>query len=169
MAILLGRNSSPLHVISSAIFVVTLFFYIFSVGSYFQVGIYPLEHRFNYHEPFLTNILDKQVDDIIIVCGTASWLALSLLKRPKIFIPIIFVGSTVIAALESPTTLDVAALLSFPVILSLLIYNRFATVKILSFSANLNLNYLSILFAALATVSLIISLAPLFSFQSNKI
>src|SRR5437660_76588 len=110
MAILLGRNSSPLHIISSAIFVVTLFFYIFSVGSYFQVGIYPLEHRFNYHEPFLTNILDKNVDNVIIVFGTASWLAMSLLKRPKIFIPIIFVGLTVITALEDFITLDVAVL-----------------------------------------------------------
>jgi len=169
VAILLGKNSSPLHVISSVIFVVILFFYIFSVGSYFQVDVSPLENRFNHHKPFLNYILDKHIDQLIIVCGTASWLVLSLLKRPKIFIPTIYVGSTAIAALEGSSTLDVAVLFSFPVILSLLIYNRFATAKILSFSGNLVLNYLAILFTALATVSLIVSSAPLFSFQSNKI
>src|SRR6267143_6203901 len=121
IAILLGKNSLPLHAISSVIFVVILFFYIFSVGSYFQVDVSPLENRFNHHQSFLTYILDKHIDQLIIVSGTASWLALSLLKRPKIFIPTIYVGSTAIAALEGSITLDVAILFSFPVILSLLI------------------------------------------------
>ncbi|HYL67328.1 MAG TPA: hypothetical protein VEU72_09310 [Nitrosopumilaceae archaeon] len=169
LAKVLGHGNPPALIISSVIFGATLFFYIFSVGSYFQVGIAPLENRFNYHEPFLIHILDKHVDQLIIVCGTASWLALSLLKKPKIFIPIIYVGSTAIAALGGNITFDAAILFSFPIILSFLIYNRFATVKILSYSTNLNLNYLAILFTALATVSLIVSVIQLFSFQSNKI
>src|SRR5438309_10525910 len=98
VAILLGKNSSPLHVISSVIFVVVLFFYIFSIGCYFQVGISPLENRFNYLISFLIYIFDKQIDQLIIICGTATWLVLSLLKRPKIFVLVIFLGSTVITA-----------------------------------------------------------------------
>src|SRR6267378_5163456 len=168
ITILLGKNSSPLHVISSVIFVVVLFFYIFSVGSYFQVNISPLENRINFLQSFLIYIFNKQIDQLIIICGTASWLVLSLLNRPKIFIPAIYVGTTAIAALGGSITFDVAVLFSFPVILSLLIYNRFATIKILSFSANLNQNYLALLFTALATVSLIVSLTPLFSLQPNK-
>src|SRR5438309_745767 len=166
IATLLGKNSSPLHVISSVIFVLVLFFYIFSAGSYFQVGISPLENRINYLISFLIYIFDKQIDQLIIICGTALWLVLSLLKRPKIFIPAIYVGTTAISALGGSITFDVAVLFSFPVILSLLIYNRFATVKILSFSANLNQNYLALLLTALATVSLVVSLEPLFSLQS---
>src|SRR5438445_540641 len=169
IAKVLGHGNPPALIISSTIFVVVLFFYIFSVGSYFQVGISPLENRVNYLISFLIYIFDKQIDQLIIICGTVLWFVLSLLKRPKIFIPAIYVGSTAISALGGSITFDVAVLFSFPVILSLLIYNHFATVKILSFSANLNQNYLALLFTVLTTVSLIVSLEPLFSLQSNNI
>src|SRR5438445_11340798 len=106
IAILLGKNSSPIHVISSVIFVIVLFFYIFSVGSYFQVEISPLENRINYLQPFLIYIFDKQIDQLIIVSGVVTWLALSLLKRPKIFIPVIYVGTTAIAVLGGSVTFD---------------------------------------------------------------
>ena len=89
IAILLGKNSSPLHVISSAIFVVVLFFYIFTVSSYFHVYVSPLENRVNYHELFATHIINEFVDHIILVSGMVLWLGLSLKGKSlvKVFSP----------------------------------------------------------------------------------
>src|SRR3989442_5112019 len=94
IAILLGKNSSPIHVISSVIFVIVLFFYIFSVGSFFQVEISSLDNLINYLQPFLIYIFDKQIDQLIIVSRVVAWLAPSLLKRPKIFVARRYVART---------------------------------------------------------------------------
>ncbi|HXX06304.1 MAG TPA: hypothetical protein VEJ68_05755 [Candidatus Bathyarchaeia archaeon] len=168
-AILLGKDHHLSDIISSAIFVVILFFYVFSIGSYFQIDIAPLENRVNHHQPFFTYIFGKYVDELVIVCGTASWLALSLLKRLKIIIPAIYVGFTFLGEVMGSTMLDMVVLLSLPVVLLLLGYNRFTAEKILNFPTRLVLCYLGILCAILATISLIVSAAPLFSIQSNKI
>src|SRR2546427_2400336 len=165
---ILGKNSSPLYIISSVIFVAILFFYIFSVGSYFQVDTSAFENRVNYHKPFLTYLVGKNIDEIVIVLGTASWLTFSLLGWLKIFIPTAYLGSALFATLESSAVLDIVVLFSFPIIVSLLIYNSLAIKKILSFPTNLSLNYLAILFTVLAITSLVISFGPLFSFEPNK-
>ena len=165
----LGKNFTPSQAISSVIFIAILFFYIFTTGSFFNVDISPLENRFNHHKPFLNYIFDKQTDQLVIVLGTTSWLAISLLKQLKIFIPAIYVGSSALAIITNSSALDVITLVSFPMMISLLIYNRFATRKILSFSTHLSLNYLAILFSALSIISLVISSASLFSLQENKL
>ena len=169
IAKIFGKNSSLLHVASSAIFVLVLFFYIFSIGSYFQVGISPLENRVNHHESFLTYIISKHIDKIIIVLGTVFWLILSLLKNLRIIIPATFFLLTALVTLQSSTIPDIAVLFSFPIMLSLLIYNKFAVTKILNFSKNLNQSYLAVFFTALACISLAISSVPIFSLQSDKI
>ena len=163
---ILGKNS--LHIASSIIFVIILFLYIFSIGSYFQTSTSSFENRVNYHKPFITYVFGKNIDEIIIVCATTSWLALSLLKRLRIIIPVIYVGLTTLSSLLGSITLDAAILFSLPIVLSLLIYDNFIT-KILNFSGSLNLRYLSVLFVVLSVLSLIVSSAPLFSFQSSKI
>src|SRR5690349_21455229 len=121
----LGKNS--LHVVSSILFVIILFLYIFSIGSYFQTNTSSFENRVNYHKPFLTYVLGKNIDEIVIVGGTISWLTLSLISRLKIIIPIIYVGLTILALLLGSGALDAVILFSFPIVLSLLIYNNFVT------------------------------------------
>src|SRR5690348_14469461 len=122
---ILGKNS--LHIASSIIFVIILFLYIFSIGSYFQTSTSSFENRVNYHKPFLTYVFGKNIDEIIIVCATTSWLALSLLKRLRIIIPVIYVGLATLSSLLGSITLDVGILFSFPIVLSLLIYDNFVT------------------------------------------
>ena len=163
---LLGKNS--LQIACSIMFVMILFLYVFFIGSYFQTSVSSFENRVNYHKPFLTYVFGKNIDEIVIICGTTSWLAISLIKRLKV-IPVIYVGLTALTSISGSVTLDVAILFSFPIVLSLLIYNNLTIKKILNYSGILNLKYLSVLFAALSVLSLMISSAPLFSFQSHKI
>ncbi len=164
---ILGVNTSPLYAITSALFVVILFFYILSVGSYLQVDVSSFENRINYHNPFLTYVVNKNVDQIVIVVGTALWLLLSLLNRLKIMSGI-YIGVAILAIVNH-TAFDVSVLSSFPLVMSLLIYHRVSSFKILKIKEDLYLNYLAIFFTVLTSVSFIISLLPLLSVQSNKI
>src|SRR5207244_6983263 len=66
------------------------------------------------------------------------------------------------------TLLDIVALISIPIVTSLLIYNRFRTKKILRIS-NLPLPYLAILGIAVGFIGILISFAPLFSIAKNSI
>src|ERR1700687_2966638 len=162
----LGRGNPPTLIISSAVFVLVLFFYIFTVSSYFHVYVSPLENRINYHEPFTGYIINEFVDHIIIVSGIVLWLGLSLRGKARIVSSGIYGIITSIAVLASLQTLfDVVTLLSIPVIISFLIYNRFATKKILH-TSNLPLNYFAILGIAIGFSGMIISSLPLFSIKS---
>ncbi len=159
----------PFRRTSVCLFVLVLFFYIFTIGSYLHTGIAPLENRVNYHKPFLSYVLGKNLDELVIVCGTSSWLALSLSTRLKILAPVSYLGFVVFATLYNQVVLDVAILSSFPVMLFFLIYNHFKATKILQISKDLISKYLAILFTALAIASLAISSTPLFSIHANQI
>jgi hypothetical protein len=166
IAIFLGKNSSPLQVVSSIAFVLVLFFYIFTVSSYFHVYVSPLENRVNYHQLFTGYIVNEFVDHIIIVSGIVLWLGLSLRGKARIVLSGIYGAITSIAVLASLQTLfDVVTLLSIPVMISFLIYNRITTKKILH-TSNLPLNYFAILGITIGFSGIIISSLPLFSIKS---
>jgi len=78
IARVLHQGNSPSVIISCAAFALILFFYIFTVGSYFQVPVSPLVNRVNYHELFTSYIINEFVDKLVIVYGTVLWLGLSL-------------------------------------------------------------------------------------------
>src|SRR5690242_12716430 len=103
IATLLGKNS--LYVISSAVFVAVLFFYIFSVGSYFHVQVAPLENRVNFHEPFSVYVINEFVDHIIISYGIVVWLGLSIQGKARFVSSGIYGAITTIAILANLQTL----------------------------------------------------------------
>src|SRR5713226_10578737 len=84
IAKILGHGNTSSLILSSAAFALTLFFYIFTVGSYFHVYVSPLENRVNYHEPFAAYIINEFVDHLIIAYGTVLWLCLSLRGKARI-------------------------------------------------------------------------------------
>lgn len=169
IATFLGKNSPALQIVSSIAFVLVLFFYIFSVSSYFHVYVSPLENRVNYHEPFTGYIINEFVDHIIITYGIVLWLGLTLRGRTRIVLTGIYGTITSIAVLAGLQTLfEVVTLSSIPIAISFLIYNKFITKKILH-ASNLTLNYFAILGIVIGFSGLVISSLPLFSITVKSI
>ena len=169
MARVLGHGNTPVVIISSAVFALTLFFYVYTIGSHFQGDVYRLENRVTYTAPFDAYIVDQYIDHVIIAIGTLLWLALSITGKERIVISTIYGATALIAILYDSILLDVSALLSIPIIISFLVYNRFAFKKILNHSTNLCLNYIAIFAIGVGIIGFIISLAPLFSVSIQSI
>lgn len=169
IAKVLGHGNQPALIISSAVLVVTMFFYIYTIGSYFQVIVYPLENRVIYSAPFDAYVIDRFTDHVIIALGTFLWLALSVAGKKRIVVSAIYGTSTLIATLHDSISLDVVALLSVPIIISFLIYNRFAFKKILNYLPRLFLNYIAIAAISIGFISFIISVMPLFFISQQSI
>ncbi len=163
----LGRGNSSLSIISSAALVLTSFFYIYTIGTFFKVNIYILQNRVTYDTFFNFYIINKYTDYIIIISGLILWLVLSIRGRARLVAPLIYGGITIVAAIASlDVVVDIAALISIPVIFSFLVYDRFTTkTKILNRSTNLlSLNYLAITGVVIGILSIaVFSVPSLFS------
>ena len=107
---------------------------------------------------------------MIIAIGIVLWLALSIRGKARFVVTAIYGGLTVMAALAKLSILfDIIALMSVPVIISFLIYNKFAYKKVLSINTSLSINYLALVGIAISIAGIIISSAPLFSISSTSI
>jgi hypothetical protein len=156
----LGQGNSYVSIITSAIFALVSFFYVYEVGSYFKIGVSILQDRVVYDTFFNFYVINKYLDPIVIASATAVWLALSFRGRLKFISTAIYVALTVILAIADYDMLfDIAALLSIPTMISLLIYNRFATKKILNACTKLSVNYLAIVLIITSLLSIAISSA----------
>jgi hypothetical protein len=175
IAQLLGKGTPRLSIITSAVLASISLFYIYIVGSYFKFIVYTFEHRITYYTFFDVYIINKYVDHTIIAAGTVLWLTLSLRGKVKFVAPVIYTGIIIIAAAASLDTLvDIAILMSIPVVISFLIYDRFVFKKwkknILNMYANLLLvNYFAIIGIVTGIIGIIISTGPLFSIAPNSI
>src|SRR5437867_1916760 len=169
IAKVLGHGNTPSLIISSATFAVILFFYIFTVGSYFHVSVSPLVNRVNYHEPFAAYIINEFFDHLIIAYGMVLWLFLSLRGKARIVSSSVYGVITAIAiSVGLQALFDAVALLSIPILISFLIFNRLASKKILR-TTNLSLTYLAILGIITGFAGMIALTAPLFSVFEKSI
>lgn len=168
----LGKGASRASIISSAAIVFSSFFYIFTIGSYFKIPIYFLHNRI-VSTLYFTDIyiINKHFDHILIVSGISLWLALSLKGKARLVAVVTYGGLATIGIFSNLVMLvDIAALISIPLVICLLIYDRFASKKILNMHTNLYANYFSILGIALGVAGIIISSGlPVFSIPSRSI
>jgi hypothetical protein len=167
----LGKDASNISIISSSVLALISFFYIYTVGSYFKISTYILENRVIYIRLFDNYIINKNVDHIIIFIGVILWLSLTLRGKTRFLASAIYGGLTIIAILFSlDILLDFIILISIPLLIALLIYNKLSSKMILqNIHTNLAVNYLAIIGIAVGIVSLLISLAPLFSISNTTI
>ena len=167
----LGKGASNISIISSTALALISFFYIYTVGSYFKISTYILENRVIYIKLFDNYIISKNVDHIIISFGMILWLSLSLRGKTRFLASAIYGGLTIVAILFSlDILLDFMTLISIPLLIALLIYNKLSSKMILqNIHTNLAVNYLAIIGIAVGIVSLLISLAPLFSISNTTI
>jgi hypothetical protein len=169
LSTVLGKGTSSISIITSASFVLVSLFYAYTVGSYLKLTVYPFENRIIYYEIFHSYIFSQFIDHLIIISMTAVWFGLSLRGKSRFFLPVIYFGilTVLIAALGVHLLLEIAAIISMPIIVLLLIFNKLVYQKkmqILNNDTNLLLtNYFAVAGIVLGITGLFISLAPLFS------
>ncbi|HYZ49744.1 MAG TPA: hypothetical protein VE593_02575, partial [Nitrososphaeraceae archaeon] len=162
-----GYNSNPLSVATSASLVLISLFYAYGVASYLKVTIYPFLNRIVYYEFFHSFIFSQFTDHIIIISLTAAWFVLSTNGRLRFFLPAAYCGGlTLLAATGHQILFDITIIMSMPVIIAILIINRFlkqSRLKIVNNSSNtLLVNYFAIAGTVIGIMGLSIYLMPLF-------
>ena len=174
IASVLGNGTSRLSIITSGALALISLFYIYTVGSYLKVTIYPLEHRIIYHTFFDVYIINKQADHLIIAAGIVLWLGLSLKGKARFIAPVIYGGIALLAAKANhDAVLDIVVLTSIPMVISFFLYDRFVSKKknsgILHTHANgLLVNYLAMIGIITGFIGLILSITPLFAIPPDS-
>jgi hypothetical protein len=163
----LGIQRSPISVATSAALALTSFFYIYTFASYLKVVVSILHNFYNYIGYFNLYIFSKNTDHLIITLGISVWLALSIRKtRARFVISGTYSVVAIVALLTKlDTMLDILALLSIPLLVTLLALNRFVPrTKILSkdVDTEISTNYIIIGGLIISIYGLIASLAPFF-------
>ena len=155
---LLTKENFSLQILSSITLFIISFFFIFWIGSYFQVDIFPLENRATIFTTFHIYIFDKYVDGIVITLLTTLWFCLSLRGKKRIVTSISYGGLTATALFtNSSPILDAAVLISIPAITSFFVYH-YTTKKIIQIQTKLLISFFSLAVLFIAVSGLIISM-----------
>lgn len=154
----LGKGKDRRIVISSLCFTIIAYFYFFVIGSAFQTKVYTFEHRVTYENIFQTHITTLNIDALVTISATMAWVYFSLKNRyVKSGILIVFSVFPLLYLVNHDTILVLGAELTIPVIVSLIIIDKFRGNKILNHDAQLSISYttiVTIVFASLGISSL---------------
>jgi hypothetical protein len=168
LATVIGNSLNPISIATSASFVLISLFYAYSVASYLKVTTYPFLDRIIYYEFFHSFIFSQFIDHIIIISLTAAWFVLSAKGKLRFFLPAIYCGGLTLLTVATGVHIlfDITIIMSMPVIIALLIFNRFLDqkrLKILNDKSNtLLINYFAIAGTVIGIIGLFIYLIPLF-------
>ena len=165
---MLGYGNSIPTILSSAILALVTIFYIYTVGSFFRVNIYILLHRVSYNTYFDFFIVNRYIDHLIIATGIIAWSVISLHGKARIVITVSYGILTLLAVTSGiELLLDITAVIAMPIVICTLIYNRFASRKILITYPNLSINYLALFVIATSFIGIIISIGVLYFLPVN--
>jgi hypothetical protein len=161
----LGLGNCYSSIIASFILALVSFFYVFTVASYLKVSTFILENRVIYIETFDKYVINQYFDHTLIAVGTVMWFFLSIRGKGRFYVSSIYGGLTIVGLVfKFDILIDVMALLTLPVVVSLLIYNKIASRKRIVYAdSNLILNYIAIIGAITGGVGIILSLEYLLS------
>jgi len=157
-------HNFSLHIISSITLFLISFFYIFWIGSYFEVDIFPVENRAIYYTTFNVYIFDKYVDAVIITLLTVFWLFLSIRGTKRIVSSICYGGLTAAALFTNvDSLLDISVLVSIPLLSSFFIIQHFSTKKTIQIQTNSLVSYFSFAVLFIAISGAVVSILTLSS------
>lgn len=128
---LMGRGAPKRLIIASSILAILLFFYIFTLASYFGITIYIFLNRVTYINPFDDYVINKQFDYVIVSCLALLWLILCIrTKRIRLLISVTY-GTMIATAtlIQSPLLGDVTAVLSLPMVIFFLLFYKIKTIR----------------------------------------
>jgi hypothetical protein len=153
-------------ILSSVSFTVCLFFYLYIIGSFFRITVYPLINRVTSYAIFQHHVVNEHLDNIIAIVATTSWLFLSIENRAIRYCFSITYGVVgIILAVISPGNIifDIITLLSLPLIISLVLYHyRPQKKSFLNFNPNLTLRYISMPVIAISAIGIIFHISAVF-------
>lgn len=158
----LGYGMPISSILSSVAFTTCLFFYLYIVGSFFSITVYPLTDRVTSHISFQKHVINEYGDYIIAIAAATFWFLFSLNNNAmRYFFSIGYGGIGAIFAVVSPDNpiFDVVTLLSLPLIIvvSLYCYYYKRQRNILNFNAKLALSYVSLLVIAISIIWIVTS------------
>jgi hypothetical protein len=153
-------------ILSGAAFTSYISFYLYFVGSFFRITIYPLINRTIVYTVFEEHIINQHLDYIIIIIATASWFLLSVNNRAIRYYFSIAYGAGITLALISPDAIvfDIITLLSLPLISSVMLYYyyRKRQKNVLNFNAKLTLRYISLAVIAISAIGIVLPVLDVF-------
>jgi hypothetical protein len=126
----LWQRNCLLSVISSVTFVLVCFFYVYLLGSFLGIPIFPLYNRVSYVSFFNFHLINSHTDQIIITLAIAIWFAsAAAAAKCKIvgFAGASFYTTITIIAVLSPSYdlfLTLAALTFLPIVMALLVIDK---------------------------------------------
>jgi hypothetical protein len=140
---------SKFQILSSVALTICILFYLYVIGSFLEITVYPLINRITSSSVFQENIITNYIDRVVVIAAATSWLSLSISKKSiRYSLSVIYGASGFILAVVSQGSLifDIHATLSLPLIISVLLYYHKQNLKTnnLNFNANLTLRYISI-------------------------
>src|SRR5215217_2420336 len=162
----LGYGLPISSILSGIAFSVSIFFYAYTVGSFFRILVYPLIDRATVYTAFQEYVISQHLDYIIVVLAAASWLFLSVKNRAiRYYFSLAYGISGILLALISPDNIifDILALLSLPLIITvILFYYRKRQKDLLSFNAKLTWRYISLAVVAISAIGIVFPVLAVF-------
>jgi hypothetical protein len=161
----LGYGMPTSSILSSVSFTVCLFFYLYIIGFFFRITVYPLINRVTSYAIFQQHVVNEHLDNIIAIVATTSWLFLTIENRAIRYCLSITYGVVgIILAVISPGNIifDIFTLLSLPLIISLMLYHYRPQKSFLNFNPNLTLRYISIPVIAISAIGIIFHISAAF-------
>jgi hypothetical protein len=180
----LGYGMPISSILSSVSFVVCLFFYLYVIGSFFKVIIYPLIDRVTVNTLFQEYVVNEYVDSIVVIVAAALWFLFSIHNRAiRYSLSIAYGGTGTILALISPDNIifDIITLLSIPLIIGVSLYYYYHYPRyhrhykqqhqqkqeekkniVLNFNGKLTLQYISLAVIAISAIGIIVQVSAVF-------
>src|SRR5919106_2936639 len=142
----LGYGMPISTILSSVAFVTYLFFYLYVIGSFFKITVYPLINRVTSETVFKEHVINEYLDNVVVIAAATSWFLLSIKNRGiRYSLSTAYgTGGIIILAVFSPDNaiFDIFTLLSFALIISVALYHYKQQKKLLDFNAKLTLRYI---------------------------
>jgi hypothetical protein len=166
----LGYGMPVSSILSGVAFTACIFFYLYVIGSFFRIAIYPLINRVTVYTVFQEYIINQHLDYIIVILATASWFFLSVKNRHiRYYFSIAYAGTGITLAVFSPDNLifDIIALLSLPLIISVMLYYYYYHYRkrqknLLNFNAKLTWRYISLAVIVISAIGIVYPIVDVF-------
>lgn len=163
----LGYGMPFYSILSGVAFTACIFFYLYTIGSFFRIDIYPLVNRVTFYAAFQEHIINQHLDYIIVILATASWFLLSVKNRAiRYYFSITYAVAGITFALVSPDNIifGIIALLSLPLIISIMLYYyyRRRQKNLLNFNAKLTWRYICLAVIAISAIGIVYPVLAVF-------
>ncbi len=161
----LGYGMPVYRILSSIAFTICLLFYLYIIGSFFAISVYPLINRVTFSAIFEDSLVNAYVDSIVAIVAATSWLLLSVRNQISLrYFSLAYGSIGILLALVMPDSIifDVIVLLSLPLIAGTALYFHRSHKSLLNSDAKLTLRYISVAVIASCAISIVFLVSSFF-------